>query len=155
MYLGLSILELSKILIYEFWYDYEKPKYCKKTQLCYLDTDGFIVYKKTDDIYKDIAEDVERRFDVSNYELECNSIKRLLPKGKSKKVIGLMKGRSGGKIMTKLVGLRAKTYSYLIDYGNEGKKAKNPKECIIKRKLKSENYKDCLEATELEKQINT
>ena len=74
VYLGLSILELSKILMYEFWYDYVKPKYGKKAKLCWKDTDSFIVYIKTDDIYKDIAEDVETRFDTSNYESECNSI---------------------------------------------------------------------------------
>ena len=76
VHLGLSILELSKILMYEFWYDYVKPKYGEKVKLCYMDTDSFIVYIKTDDIYKDIAEDVETRFDTSNYELECNFIDR-------------------------------------------------------------------------------
>ena len=76
VHLGLSILELSKILMYEFWYDYVKPKYGEKAKLCYMDTDSFIVYIKTDDIYKDIAEDVETRFDTSNYELECNFIDR-------------------------------------------------------------------------------
>ena len=91
MYLGLSILELSKILMYEFWYDYVKPKYGKKSKLCWKDTHSFIVYIKTDDIYKDIAEDVETRFDTSNYELECNSTERPLPKGQTKKVIWLMK----------------------------------------------------------------
>ena len=64
VYLGLSILELSKILMYEFWYDYVKPKYGEKVKLCYVDTDSFIVYIKTDDIYKDIAEDIETRFDT-------------------------------------------------------------------------------------------
>ena len=82
----------------------------------------FIVYIKTDDIYKDIAEDVETRFGTSNYELECNSIERLLPKRKNKIVIRLMNDELGGKIMTKFVGLRAKTYSYLIDVGYEDKK---------------------------------
>ena len=67
--------------MYEFWYDYVKPKYGKKAKLCYKN----IVYIKTDDIYKDIAEDVERRFDMSNYESESNSIERPLPKGKNKK----------------------------------------------------------------------
>ena len=84
--LGLSILELSKILMYEFWYDYVKPKYGKKEKSCYMDTYSFIVYIKTDDIYNDIEEDVETRFDTSNYELE-----KLLPKGENKKVTGLMK----------------------------------------------------------------
>ena len=66
VYLGLSRLEISKILMYEFWYDIVKPRYGEKWKLCYMDTDGFIVYIKTDDIYKDIAEDVEIRFDNSN-----------------------------------------------------------------------------------------
>ena len=68
--LGLSILELSKILMYEFWSDYVKPKYGGKVKLCYIDTGSFIVYVKTDDNYKDIAEDVETRFDTSSYELD-------------------------------------------------------------------------------------
>ena len=58
-YLGLSILDLSKTVIYEFWYDYVKPKYGENAKLCYMDTDSFIVHVKTDDIYKDIAKDVE------------------------------------------------------------------------------------------------
>ena len=66
VYLGLSILELSKILMYEFWYDYVKPKFGEKAKLCYMDTDSFIVYTKTDDIYKDITEVVETKFDASN-----------------------------------------------------------------------------------------
>ena len=89
-----------------------------------MDTNSFIVYIKRDDIYKNIAEDVETRFDTSNYELEFNYIDRPLLKGKNKKVIGLMKDELGGKIVTKFLGLRAKTYSYLIDDGSEDKKAK-------------------------------
>ena len=85
--------------------------------LCtFIDTDSFVVYIKTDDIFKDIAEDVETRFDTPNYELD-----RLLPKRKNKKVIGLMKHELGGKIMIKFVELRAKTYSYLKDDGSKDK----------------------------------
>ena len=104
-YVGFLIFELSKILIYQFWHDYVKPKYNKKAKLCYMDTVlyGFIVYIKTDCIYEDIAEDVETRFDTSNHELECNSTERPIPKGKNKKVIGLMKDELGRKIMTKFV----------------------------------------------------
>ena len=87
---GLSILKVSKILMYEFWYDYVKLKYSEKAKLCYMDTDSFIVYIKTDDIYKDIAEDVKIRFDNSNDELD-----RPLHKVKNKKVIGLMKDELG------------------------------------------------------------
>ena len=121
--LGLSILELSKLLMYdEFWYDYVKPKNGDKAKLCYMDTDSFIVYIKTDDIYKDVAEDVETRFYTSTYELG-----RLFPEEKNKEVIGLMKDQLDGKIVTKLIGLRAKTYSYLINDGSEDKKAKGTK----------------------------
>ena len=99
VYLGLSILDLSKTVMYEFWYDYVTPKYLENAKLCYMDTDSLIVHAETDDIYKDIAEDVETRFDTSSYELECNSIERPFQKGKNKKVIELMRDELGGKIM--------------------------------------------------------
>ena len=82
VYLGLSILELSKILMYEFRYDYVKPKYGEKPKLCYMDTDRFIIYIKVDDVYRDIHEDVEIRFDTSNYKLECDSIEKMFTKRK-------------------------------------------------------------------------
>ena len=66
--------------MYEFWYAYVKPKYGENAKLCYLDTDSFIVHVKTDDIYKDISENVETRFGTSNFK-----INRPLPKGKNKK----------------------------------------------------------------------
>ena len=69
VYLGLSILDLSKAIMYEFWDDYVKPKYGEKAKLCYMDTDSFIVHVKAKDIYKDIAEDIEQRFDTSNFEI--------------------------------------------------------------------------------------
>ena len=128
IYLGLSLLEISKTLMYEFWYDYMKPKYNDNVRLCYMDTDSFIMHIKNNDFYKDIASDVENRFDTSNYE-----VNRPLPTGKNKKVIGLMKDELGGKIITEFVTLRPKTYSFLTDYGKEDKKAKGTKKCIIKR----------------------
>ena len=105
IYLGLPILEISKILMYEFWYNYMKPKYGNDIKLCYMDTDSFIMNIKTNDFYEDIANDVENRFDTSNYE-----VNRPLPMGKNKKVIGLMKDELGGKIITEFVTLRPKTY---------------------------------------------
>ena len=90
IYLGLSILDISKILMYKFWYDYMEP-----------------INIKTEDFYKDIANDVEKRFDTSNYE-----VNRPLPTEKNKKVIGLKKDELGGKIITEFVTLRPKTYSY-------------------------------------------
>ena len=119
IYLGLSILEISKKLMYDFWYDYMKPKYGHNVKLCYMDTGSFIMNFKTEDFYKDIANDVEKRFDTSSYE-----VNRTLSTGKNTEVIGLMKDKLGGRIITEFVALRPKTYSYLTDDCKEGKKAK-------------------------------
>ena len=139
IYLGLSILEISKILMYEFWNDYMKPKYGDNVKLCYMDTDSFIMNIKTEDFYKDITNDVEKKFDTSNYEVD-----RPLSKGKNKKVIGLMKDELGGKIIMEFVTLRPKTYSYLTDDCKEDKKAKGTKKCVIKRMIKFNDYKNCV-----------
>ena len=139
IYLGLSILEISKILMYEFWYDYTKPKYNDNVRLCYMDTDSFIMNIKTNDFYKDISDDVDNRFDTSNYE-----VKRPLPMEKNKEIIGLMKDELGGEIITEFVTLRPKTYSYLTDDSKEGKKAKGTKQCVIKKMIKFADYKKCL-----------
>ena len=135
IYLGLSILDISKILMYEFWYDYMKPKYNDNIKLCYMDTDSFVMKIKTEDFYKDISNDAEKRFVTSNYE-----VYRPLPTGKNKKVIGLMKDELGGKIITEFVTLRPKTYSYLINDCKEDKKAKGTKKCVIKRMIKFNDY---------------
>ena len=139
IYLGLSILEITKLLMYEFWYDYMKPKYDDNVKLCYMDTDSFIMNIKTEDFYKDIVNDVEKRFDTSNYEVD-----RPLPIGKNKKVMGLMKDELGGRIFKEFVALRPKTYSYLTDDCKEDKKAKGTKKCVIKGMIKFNDYKNCL-----------
>ena len=139
VYLGLPILEISKILMYEFWWDYMKPKYNDNVKLCYMDTDSFIMNIKTEDFYKDISNDVEKRFDTSNYEVD-----RPLSTGKNKKVIGLMKDELGGKIITEFVILRPKSYSYLTDDCKEDKQVKGTKKCVIKRMIKFSDYKICL-----------
>ena len=101
----------------------------------------FIVHLKTDDVYKDIPEDVEKRFDTSPFEID-----RSLPIGKNKKLIGLMKDELGGQIMKKFVGLRGKMYSYLKDNNAEDKKSKK---CVIKTNLKFRDYKKCLKASQI------
>ena len=105
MYLGLLILYISKMLMHEFWYDYIKPKYWDKAQLCYMDTDRFVIYIETKDFHEDIANDVERWFDISNYDKKDE---RPLPIGKNRKVIGLFKDVLGGNVVTEFVALRAK-----------------------------------------------
>ena len=141
IYLRQEILDISKTLMYEFWYDYLKPQYGNNVRLCYMDTDSFVIYIKTDDFFKYITNDVERRFDTSKYD-EKNE--RPLPIGKNKKVIGLFKDELDGKILTEFCALRAKAYAYLMEDGSEYKKAKGTKKCIIKRELMFENYKDSL-----------
>ena len=98
--LGLSILKLTKKLMYEFCYDLVKPKYCEKVKLFYMDTDSVVLFIKADYIYKDIAGDLETRFDTSNYELDRKF---------------LMKDELGRKILTKFVGLKVTIYNYLKD----------------------------------------
>ena len=141
IYLGMAILDISKTLIYEFWYDYIKPKFQDRAKLCFMDNDSFIIHIKTEGFYEDLANDVEKWFDTSNYNEDD---KRPLPIGKNEKEIGLFKHELGGKIMKEFVKLREKTYSYLMDDDSEHKKAKGTKKCIIKRRLTFKNYKDCL-----------
>ena len=88
IYLGISILDISKTLMYEFWYDVIKPKYGDRAKLCYMDTDSFVIYIITEDYYKDIADDAERWFDTSSFD---ENDKGPLPIGKNKKVLGLLK----------------------------------------------------------------
>ena len=116
-----------------------KPKYNDNVKLCYMDMDSFVMNIKANDFYKDIANDVEKRFDTSNYE-----VNRPLPTAKNNKVIGLMKDELGGKIIIEFVSLRPKTYSHLADDGKEDKKAKGTKKCVIKRMIKFNDYKNCL-----------
>ena len=138
VYLGQAILDLSKLIMYEFQYDYMQPKYGDRLQLCYMDTDSYVYDIKTEDFYKDIAEDIESRFNTLAY-----SNNRPLPIGKNKKVIGLMKDELSGGIMKEFVALRAKMYSYNDDK-SELKKCKGIKKCVIKREIKFEDYKKCL-----------
>ena len=84
----------------------------------WIQTDSFIIHIKTENVYEDLAGDVEKRFDTSNYE-----INRPLPAGKNKKVIGLMKDELRGKIMTEFAALSG-TYSYSMDDGNSNKVVK-------------------------------
>ena len=141
VYLGQAILDLSKIIMYEFHYDYMKPKYQENVKLCYMDTDSLVYNIKTEDFYADISDDVEERFNTSRYNKEDT---RPLPIGKNKKIIILMKDELGGAIMTEFMTLRPKLYSYKKLDGSEDKKCKGIKKCVIKKTLMFEDYKSCL-----------
>ena len=102
VYLGQAILDLSKIVMYDFRYDYMVPKYGENLTLCYMDTDSLVYHIKTNDFYVDIAEMCKR---------DSIHLVTLLPAGMNKKVIGLMKDELGGAIMTEFIALRPKLYS--------------------------------------------
>ena len=153
VYLSQVILDLSKIVMYEFHYDYMVPKYgLEKLKLCYMDTDSLVYAIKAENFYEDIANDVEARFDTSVY---SNTDFRPLPIGLNKKVIGLMKDELGGKIMTEFVALRPKPYSYKQVDGSEDKKCKGIKKCAVKKTLTFQDYKACLfnDSTEYRSQL--
>ena len=138
VYLGQAILDLSKTIMYEFHYEYMKRKYADdKITLCYMDTDCLIYDIETDDFYKDIADDVESRFDTSGYAPD-----QPLPIGLNK-VIGLMKDELGGEIMKEFVTLRPKMYSYKVG-NSESNKCKGIKKCVAKKTISFGDYKNCL-----------
>ena len=148
VWLDLSISDMSKTVMYECWYDYVKHKIWWKCKTLLYGYMYFIDHVKTRDISKYITKDVETRFDTSNFELG-----RPFPKGKNIHVTGLIKDELSGQIMKEFVGMRFKIYSYLKDNNNEDKKVRGTKKGVIKRNFKFENYKNCLEATQLNNKI--
>ena len=153
IYLGMSILDLSKTLMYEFHYDYIKPKYGNNASLLFTDTDSLCYEIKTQDFYKDISNDVTKRFNTSNYNENHPSG---IPTGMNKKVIGMMKDEAGGKQIIEFVGLRSKLYAYKMDNGKEAKKCKGVKKVVVKNEITLEDYKKCLlTKEEQERSMNT
>ena len=141
VYLGMSILDLSKTLMYDFHYNYIKPKYEKRAKLLFTDTDSLAYEIETEDFYKDISSDVKAKFDTSNYPKNHSSG---ILTGVNKKVIGMFKDEAAGKQITEFVGLRTKLYSYRMDEGEEEKKCKGVKKAVIKKTISFNDYKDCL-----------
>ena len=142
VYLGMFILDLSKIVMFDFHYKYIKPKYGKQAKLLFTDTDSFLYEIQTEDFYKDISEDVKDRFDTSDYPEGHPSG---IPTGVNKKVLGMFKDEAAGKIIKEFVGLRAKLYSYKMDEGKENKRCKGIKKAVVEKSIRHEDYKTCLE----------
>ena len=140
VYLGACILDLSKTLMYDFHFNYIKPKYGNKAKLLFTDTDSLMYEIETEDFFKDISGDVKDRFDTSDYPENHPSG---IPTGENKKVLGMIKDEAAGKIIKEFVGLRAKLYSYKLDEGEETKKCKGIKKQVVKS-IKHEDYKTCL-----------
>ena len=141
VYCGMAILDLSKTLMYDFHYNYIKPKSGENAKLPFTDTDSLCFEIQTDDFFQDISKDLDQKFDTSNYPKDYKSE---IPTGKNKKVIGMMKDEAGGKIIKEFIGLRAKLYSYKMYEGKEEKKCKGIKKNVIRNKITHEDYKKCL-----------
>ena len=141
VYLGMCILDLSKTIMYDFHYNYMKPKYGDKAKLLFTDTDSLMYEIETEDFYKDISGDVKDRFDTSDYPENHPSG---IPTGINKKVLGMMKDEAGGKTIKEFVGLRAKLYSFIMDDGEETKKCKGVKKQVVESSISHEDYKTCL-----------
>ena len=141
IYLGMCILDLSKIIMFDFHYNYIKSKYADKAKLLFTDTDSLMYEIETEDFYKDIAGDVKDKFDTSDYPENHPSG---IPTGENKKVLGMMKDEAAGKIIKEFVGLRSKLYSFVMDDGGETKKCKGIKKQVVERSIRHEHYKTCL-----------
>ena len=141
MIVGQAILDLSRILMYKFLYDYIKPKYGDKAKFLFTDTDSLMIKIETDDFYKDILPDVTEMFDTSNFPKDYPSG---IPTGLNKKVIGMFKDEAGEKQITEFPGPRAKVYAYLMDDDHEVKKCKGVKKTVIKNEITFQNVKDCI-----------
>ena len=141
VYIGMCILDLSKTIMYEFHYNYIKPKYGDKARLLFADTDSLMYEIQTEDFYKDISGDVKDRFDTSDYPPNHPSG---IPTGCNKKVLGMFKDEAGGKIIDEFVGLRTKLYSFKMHEGEETKKCKGVKKSVVKKSIAHEDYKTCL-----------
>ena len=138
----MSILDISKTLMYDFHYNYIKKMYNDKAKLLYTDTDSLLYEIQTDDFYADISNDVESRFDTSEYPKDHPSG---IKTGINKKVIGMFKDEACGKQIVEFVGLRAKLYSYkMFDDGKENKKCKGVKKKVVENSITHEDYYQCL-----------
>ena len=124
IYLGMSILDISKTKMYDFHYGFIKPKYRDKAKLLFTDTDSLAYEIQTKDFYRDITQNVKKLFDTSNYLADHPS---KIPTGKNKKIPGMFKDEAGGKVIAEFIGLRAKLYSYRMHLESEEKRAKGVK----------------------------
>ena len=142
VYVGQAILDLSKLLMFDFNYNYIQKKYSyKKARLLFTDTDSLMYELITEDFYFDIKDDIKARFDTSDYPPDHESG---ILTGVNKKVIGMFKDEVAGRQITKFVGLKPKLYSFKIEESNTAKKCKGIKKAVIKKQIEFEDYVRCL-----------
>ena len=141
IYIGQSVLDISKTLMYEFYYNYLKPKYGDKVKLCYMDTDSFIFCVETNDFYEDIIPDLNSWFDTSKIN---NKLDRPIPVAINEGILGMFKDELKGQTMTEFIALASKVYAYKCDNDKIDKKVKGIKKCVRERVLIFQHYLDAL-----------
>lgn len=142
VFLGASVLDISKYAMYDYFYNFIKPTYGYNAKLCMMDTDSFLMEIKTNDIYKDIAKNKER-FDLSNF--KDNPDTAFLKDDTNKKVVGTMKDEADGFPIKEFIGLRPKLYSYVMDDGKNEKKCKGVKKSVVAKQLNHQKYLNSLQ----------
>ncbi|MEW8190510.1 MAG: hypothetical protein AB2766_14525, partial [Candidatus Thiodiazotropha endolucinida] len=138
VYVGMSILDLSKHLMYDFYYNQLKTQYGESCQLLYTDTDSLLLEIETEDVYKDMAQN-QTLYDTSDYPQD-----HPLYSSANKKVLGKLKDECAGRAIAEYVGLRPKMYSILEAGGKNTKKAKGVKKNVVKKHIRHEQYKEAL-----------
>ena len=141
IYVGMSVVDLSKWLMYDFYYNHLKKTYGNLVKMCYTDTDSVIIHVTTADISTDMLQDLDD-YDTSNYQAD-----HPLFSTANKKDIGKFKDELGGKVMAEFVGIRPKMYSYAGE--ESGKRAKGVKKSVLKKTISHDDYRTCL----LEKKV--
>ncbi|XP_011884122.1 PREDICTED: uncharacterized protein LOC105571261 [Vollenhovia emeryi] len=140
IYVGMCILDISKICLYEFHHEYMLPMYREQCKIMYTDTDSLIYHIKCEDVYETMKRDIHIRFDTSDYPVDNAYGIPLV----NKKVPDLMKDENNGAIMTEFVGLRAKMYALRVDGKKDTKKAKGVKSNVVARTITFDDYTHCL-----------
>ena len=146
IYVGMTVLDLSKHLMYNFYYNTLKARYGDKIRLLYTDTDSLIVKVDTEDIYADMSLNADLN-DTSNYQSDHPLLlrpeqKNLSYSDQNKKIIGKFKDELGGQVMTEFIGIRPKMYSYVGE--ESGKRAKGVKKSVLRKTITHDDYRSCL-----------
>jgi len=137
-YVGMSILDLSRTLMYNFHYNYIKQKYSNKAKLLFTDTDSLTYEIETEDVYEDFWQD-KNKFDNSDYNKDSKFYDET-----NKKVIGKFKDEAAGAVIKEFIDLRSKIYSYIKDNNENRKTAKGIKKIVIKKDIQYDDYKNTL-----------
>ena len=140
-YVGVAILDISKLLMYDLFYDFVKPNWGDKAEALFNDTDSLALFVNTEDVNRDIAPHVDKWFDTSKYKPD-NPMG--LPAGVNAGVIGKFKDEEPHDVITEFVGLRSKCYAYKTLVGSEQKKNKGIKKVVIRKHISFDDYKDCV-----------